>query len=168
MSGGTITTISGIKEKTGTVTATKADEYKEKEKDTAVFKKILVDDFGEQFLFGGVDSFISEQKSTGSKSITRTVPKNWEDLSTQVMEEGEGEEEEKEEEIKSIWDSSKLKNLMEENIGSPIELTREEADEVVRLAYGSRPDLPPGRVVVGEVREILGQSLIERIEKEEK
>ena len=66
----------------------------------------------------------------------------------------------------NIWNTDKFKYLVQEDIGSPIELTREEADEIVRLAYGSRPDLPPGNVVVGEVREILGHSLIERIDKE--
>jgi hypothetical protein len=52
-------------------------------------------------------------------------------------------------------------------IGSPIELTLEEADEVVRLAAGRRPDLLAGKDYEREVREILGHSLLDRIEKAE-
>jgi hypothetical protein len=65
----------------------------------------------------------------------------------------------------NIWDSPKLKRLLSEPIGSPIDLTKEEAEEIVRLAAGRRPDLPKGMDVVREVREIFGHSIMDKIKK---
>ena len=65
----------------------------------------------------------------------------------------------------NVWHSPKFKQLVAEPIGAPIELTMEEADEIVRLAFGRRPDLPPGKQVVREVREQLGHSVMERLKK---
>lgn len=67
----------------------------------------------------------------------------------------------------TIWDSAKLIELLSMPIGSPIELTSEEADEIVRLAAGRRPDLPAGKDYEKEVRELLGHSLLDRLEKAE-
>ena len=67
--------------------------------------------------------------------------------------------------LPNVWDTPKLKNLLVEPMGAPIELTKEEADEVVRLAFGRRPDLPTGKEYVEEVRELLGHSLMERLKK---
>lgn len=67
----------------------------------------------------------------------------------------------------NVWDSPKLQKLLAEPLGSPIDLTMEEADELVRLAAGRRPDLPAGKEFVKEVRELLGHSLIERLKKAE-
>jgi hypothetical protein len=68
-------------------------------------------------------------------------------------------------EIFTVWDTPKLKKLLEAPLGSPIELTMEEAAEIVRLAGGRRPDLPSGKEFVSEVREVLGHSLMERLKK---
>lgn len=68
-------------------------------------------------------------------------------------------------EIFTVWDTRKLKRLLEEPLGSPIELTMEEAGEIVHLAAGRRPDLPYGKEFVNEVREVLGHSLMERLKK---
>lgn len=65
----------------------------------------------------------------------------------------------------NVWDSPKLRKLVAEPIGAPVELTMEEADEIVRLAFGRRPDLPAGKDWIKEVRGLLGHSLIERIKK---
>ncbi|HMO54164.1 MAG TPA: hypothetical protein PJ994_06645 [Tepidiformaceae bacterium] len=35
-------------------------------------------------------------------------------------------------------------------------LSREDAVAIIRKAFGSRPDLPPGEVVVREIRDSLG------------
>lgn len=67
--------------------------------------------------------------------------------------------------ISSIWDTPKLKSMLEQPLGAPIELTFEEANEIVRLAAGRRPDLPAGKELVKEVRELLGHSLLERLKK---
>lgn len=66
---------------------------------------------------------------------------------------------------KNVWDNDKLMKLLEQPIGSPISLTSDEAKEIIRLAAGRRPDLPSGKVLVNEVREILGHSLLERVKK---
>ncbi len=65
----------------------------------------------------------------------------------------------------NIWESDKLRKLLEEPIGSPISLTREEAREIVLLAAGRRPDLPAGKAYVRETREVLGHALMKRVEK---
>jgi hypothetical protein len=65
----------------------------------------------------------------------------------------------------NVWDSPKLRKLLAEPVGAPVELTMEEADEIVRLAFGRRHDLPTGKEMVKEVRELLGHSLIERLKK---
>ena len=41
----------------------------------------------------------------------------------------------------TIWDTPELKGLLDQPLGAPIELSFEEADEIVRLAAGRRPDL---------------------------
>lgn len=71
------------------------------------------------------------------------------------------------ESLTTVWDSLKLKKLLAEPLGSPVELTREEADQIVWLAFGRRPDLPPGKQFVEEVREILGHSMMERLREAE-
>ncbi len=65
----------------------------------------------------------------------------------------------------NIWDSDKLRKLLEEPIGSPISLTKEEAREIVLLAAGRRPDLPTGKEFAQETRELLGHAIITRVEK---
>ncbi len=65
----------------------------------------------------------------------------------------------------NIWESKKFRKLLEEPVGSPITLTREEAMEIVLLAAGRRPDLPTGKEYVTETRAILGHSLTKRVEK---
>lgn len=67
--------------------------------------------------------------------------------------------------VLNVWDTPKLRRLVTEPIGAPIDLTTEEAEQIVRLAFGRRADLPTGKDLVKEVREILGHSLIERLEK---
>lgn len=51
-----------------------------------------------------------------------------------------------------VGDSSRLKHMLAQPLGAPIELTDEEAEEIVRLAAGSRPDLTPGKEYVEDVR----------------
>jgi len=71
------------------------------------------------------------------------------------------------EETVSIWETSKFIDLLSQPLGSPIELTPEEANEIVRLAAGRRPDLPEGKDFTIEVREQLGHSLSDRLDKSE-
>jgi len=67
--------------------------------------------------------------------------------------------------VYTVWDTPKLQKLLTDPVGAPIELTLEEADEIVRIAAGRRPDLPPGKEVTKEIREVLGHSLMQRLKK---
>lgn len=62
----------------------------------------------------------------------------------------------------TVWDSSRLRDLLAQPLGAPVELTDEEAEEIVRLAAGRRPDLTPGKDYVEDVRTLLGHSILER------
>ena len=64
--------------------------------------------------------------------------------------------------VGTIWDSSRLRDLLAAPLGAPVDLTAEEAEEIVRLAAGRRPDLAPGREYVGYVRTLLGHSILHR------
>ncbi len=66
---------------------------------------------------------------------------------------------------RTVWDSRKLKELLSQPLGAPIDLTKEEAEEIVRLAAGRRHDLPSGADFTRRVREQLGHSLMERVKK---
>ncbi len=63
----------------------------------------------------------------------------------------------------SVWGTAKLQQLLQEPMGSPVVLTQDEALEVVRLAFGRRPDLPRSEDFVRDVRELLGHSVMERL-----
>jgi len=64
--------------------------------------------------------------------------------------------------VTTVWDSPRLRNLLAQPLGAPVELTDEEAEEIVRLAAGRRPDLTPGKDYVEDVRTLLGHSILER------
>jgi hypothetical protein len=65
------------------------------------------------------------------------------------------------------WDSQKLKTLLAQPVGAPIDMNQEEALEIVRLASGRRPDLPAGSDVVRKIRQELGHSLMYKNKKSE-
>ena len=69
--------------------------------------------------------------------------------------------------VKDVWDTPKLQALLSAPLGASVEISREEADEIVRLAFGRRPDLATGERFVQETRELLGHSLIERLKSTE-
>jgi len=64
--------------------------------------------------------------------------------------------------VTTIWDSARLQHLLAQPLGAPVDLTDEEAEEIVRLAAGRRPDLPPGRDYVRYVRALFGHSILGR------
>ena len=51
--------------------------------------------------------------------------------------------------------------LLDEPVGSPLPLTREQAIEIVRAGIGARPDLPTGKEYVRSVRK-LWRGLVQR------
>lgn len=65
----------------------------------------------------------------------------------------------------SIWNSPRLQQMLKQPLGSSVELTIEEAREVVRSAFGSRPDLPAPAEFLSEVSDALGYSVIDRVRR---
>lgn len=53
-------------------------------------------------------------------------------------------------------DDPEILEVLRQPIGSPINLTPEQALVVLRAGVGSRPDLPPGDQFVNELRKTLG------------
>jgi hypothetical protein len=56
--------------------------------------------------------------------------------------------------IKDPRIEAKLQKILSEPVGTPIELTREEAFAIVEAGRGGRPDLPSGREYVRKVSKI--------------
>jgi hypothetical protein len=56
----------------------------------------------------------------------------------------------------SIWETPRIKKMLAEPAGTPMDLTREEALAIVRDSAGSMPYLPDGREYVRKVRGIWG------------
>jgi hypothetical protein len=55
---------------------------------------------------------------------------------------------------RSIWDKPRVNAMRQEPIGSPVRLTRAEAQAIAREAFGKRPDLPPGSEYVRRLKPI--------------
>ena len=156
MSTGTMTGIRRTTVQTGTSVSATPDDSGRPIPEIPARRGILVDDFGSPCVghFDRVD--IAVQASAGAADAKRTVVANWDEILDESIKE-----------VKTIWDTANLQALLNAPLGSPIELTREEASEIVRLAFGRRPDLPTGKALVEEVRELLGHSLIERLKDAE-
>lgn len=69
------------------------------------------------------------------------------------------------EKVETIWDKSNIKAMLEEPVGNPVYLSREEAEEIASLAFGSNPSLPRGEDYVRQVRSIFGKSLMRKIKR---
>lgn len=61
-----------------------------------------------------------------------------------------------------VWNKPKLVEMLKQPLGSPVELSEEEAIEIIHMAAGRRRDLPPGEEFVREVRPSIGHSIVER------
>lgn len=153
MSGGVITAIRGQTDRTSEIS------HIEKEIDTKQLRnELVVQDRWDGLIVRKYGSYIAEQgfySGIGNKVTTNMIRDEIIGIRT---------EDEVEDKHKDIWDTPKLQRLVRDEIGDAIEITREEAEEIIKLAFGSRPDLPPGEQFVGEVREVLGHSIIERLE----
>lgn len=152
MSTGTLTEIHRTTAQTSTSMLATGDDAERPSTDTPVMHRMRVDDFGEPFLFSVYGAYVAGQALVRNIGTKTTAALNWDE----IVPESIGE-------VKSIWETPTLQALLNAPLGSPIELTREEADEIVRLAFGRRPDLPSGKEFIEEVRELLGHSLIERL-----
>lgn len=107
------------------------------------------------FYMGNETYFASPAYLNAVCHTTHTTPiTNWDTMLNEIMKGGF-----------TIWDTPKLQSLLVEPVGAPIDLTFEEANEIVKLAAGRRHDLPPGKDVIKEVREVLGHSLMKRLKK---
>lgn len=54
----------------------------------------------------------------------------------------------------TIWQRPKIRALLAQPVGAPIELTPQEARAIAREAFGKRPDLPPGEEYVRRLRPV--------------
>lgn len=52
--------------------------------------------------------------------------------------------------------------MLAQPFGAPVKLTREQAVEIIRNAFGTRPDLPEGHEYVRDIRSALGESLFRK------
>ncbi len=157
MSTGTLTEIRKLTAQTSTSVLEMPDSPEIPFFDTPVRHRMRLDDFGEPFLFNIYGPHFVVQTRARNISTRRPVLLDWDEIVTEPTQEG-----------KTIWDTANLQALLSAPLGSPVELTREEADEVVRLAFGRRPDLRPGKEFVEEIRELLGHSIIERMKSIDK
>jgi hypothetical protein len=64
--------------------------------------------------------------------------------------------------IKDPRIEAKLQKILSEPVGTPIDLTREEAKAIVEAGIGGRPDLPSGEEYVRQVSEMMWGDLASR------
>ena len=65
----------------------------------------------------------------------------------------------------AIWERPHIRAMLGEPVGAPISLTRDEAVEIARLSFASKPELPSGEEYVREVRPLLGHSILRKFKK---
>ena len=61
-----------------------------------------------------------------------------------------------------IWESPEVREMLTQPFGAPIKLTREQAIEIVKDSFGSRPELSEGREYVRDIRLALGDSIFSK------
>jgi len=61
-----------------------------------------------------------------------------------------------------IWETPEVKRMLAQPFGAPVKLTREQAVEIVKNSFGSRPDLPEGREYVRDIRLAFGESIFRK------
>jgi hypothetical protein len=61
-----------------------------------------------------------------------------------------------------IWEIPEVKEILAQPFGAPVKLTREQAIEIVKDSFGSRPELPEGREYVRNMRGALGESIFSK------
>lgn len=72
------------------------------------------------------------------------------------------EENDKPKRLRDSLGSKKLRDLLDQPVGSPLPITREEAIEIVKAGIGGRPDLPSGKEYVRRVRRMWRGFLLPR------
>jgi len=61
-----------------------------------------------------------------------------------------------------VWETLEVREMLAQPFGAPVKLTREQAVEIIRSAFGTRPDLPEGHEYVRDIRSALGESLFRK------
>ena len=61
-----------------------------------------------------------------------------------------------------VLETPEVREMLAQPFGAPIKLTREQAVEIIRNAFGTRPDLPEGHEYVRDIRSALGESLFRK------
>lgn len=65
----------------------------------------------------------------------------------------------------NIWDKPHILTILRQPLGTPVSLTKDEAQEIARQAFGSSPDLMPGEDFVRQVRPLIGRSILRKLRK---
>jgi hypothetical protein len=61
-----------------------------------------------------------------------------------------------------VWETPEVREMLAQPFGAPVKLTREQAIEIVKDSFGSRPDLPEGREYVRDIRLAFGESILRK------
>lgn len=61
-----------------------------------------------------------------------------------------------------VWEAPEVKRMLAQPFGVPVKLTKEQAIEIVKSSFGSRPDLPEGREYVRDIRLAFGESIFRK------
>lgn len=65
----------------------------------------------------------------------------------------------------NVWDKPNILAMLRQPVGAPISLSRDEALEMARQAFGSSPDLMPGEDFVRQVRPLIGHSILRKLKR---
>ena len=65
----------------------------------------------------------------------------------------------------AIWSTDHIQRLLAEPVGSPVELSRDEARAILRASFDTIHDLPKGAEFHQEIRESLGHGAIDRVNR---
>lgn len=65
----------------------------------------------------------------------------------------------------NIWDKPNILAMVRQPVGTPVSLTRDEALEIARQAFGSSPDLVLGEDFVRQVRPLIGRSILRKLKR---
>ena len=63
----------------------------------------------------------------------------------------------------NVWTRPNIAAMLDEPIGSPVVLSREDALEIARIAFGSNPGLLSGEEFVRKVRPAIGRSILKKL-----
>jgi len=61
-----------------------------------------------------------------------------------------------------VWEAPEVREMLAQPFGAPVKLIKEQAVEIVKSSFGSRPDLPEGREYVRDIRLAFGEAIFRK------